>query len=654
MARRAAAVSGWLRTTAAGLRPRAESNVVGLLRYAGWRAVAGGVMIQLLSGLLPTAFMISSSELIGHVPAAARGGFHSAGWHGLEGALIVSTTIVAVQQIAVPVWTVLSLRIQLQVDAEIFVRVFNACSMTAGTGLIERSEGLAPAAAVLRGLRSRRLSPGAAAAAWLTLVARYVAFVSSAIIVAVAFNWLAALLAAAGGLALRRAHRIGYSRYLKTFQTLESLRGRWWYLRRLALGAEIAKESRVFGFAGWLAGHTAESKLAAWEPLWQARRRVFYRPFIIASAVGVIVGGFVLSWAGVATAGHELQLTRLVLVAQAVIAVLSIGAFFEESDAEREWGLRTLLALSELERLMRREGARESRLAVIGPVSAGAVASPVSRFSGQDQVPRCELCFEDVHFAYPGTDAPVFAGLDLRLQAGTSLAVVGLNGAGKTTLLKLLCRFYEPDRGRITVDGVDVRSFPAQDWQGRIAGMFQDFARYPLAASENIGFGAPQALGDIERIQAAAWRAGCFTYLSSLPRGLCTPLSRQYRDGVDLSGGQWQKVALARVLFAIDSGRSVLLLDEPTASLDVRSEADFFARFFELTAGLTTIVISHRFSTVRLANRIVVLDGGKITEDGSHDQLVAAGGTYARLFRLQATRLTGVRHDIGEPGEAAT
>lgn len=255
--------------------------------------------------------------------------------------------------------------------------------------------------------------------------------------------------------------------------------------------------------------------------------------------------------------------------------------------------------------------------------------------------PQQAIHFANVHFTYPGRDTPVYAGLDLRIDAGRSLAIVGLNGAGKTTLIKLLTGLELPQSGQITVDGIDLSEFDQDSWRKTVAAIFQDFVRYELPVRDNIGFGAVERLkqaGNDDRLTISAERAGAAAILSTLPNQLDTILSRRFTGGTDLSGGQWQRIALARALTAVEAGAKVLILDEPTAHLDVRAEAALYDRFLELTQGLTTIVISHRFSTVRRADRIVVLEDGRITEDGSHDELVAASGQYAQLFQLQAMR----------------
>jgi ATP-binding cassette subfamily B protein len=255
-----------------------------------------------------------------------------------------------------------------------------------------------------------------------------------------------------------------------------------------------------------------------------------------------------------------------------------------------------------------------------------------------ENTPATDIRFRGVRFRYPGTDRDALAGVDLRIEAGRSLAIVGANGAGKSSLVKVLCGLYAPTAGEVTVDGRDLSGLDPAAWRERVAVLFQDFARYHLTVAENIGMGAPHLAGDRDLLRAAAERAGALPLIEKLPHGWDTVLSPEYTDGVDLSGGQWQRIALARALFAVDAGARVLILDEPTSALDVRAEAEIYERFLELTAGLTTILISHRFSTVRRADRIVVLDEGAIAEDGSHDELIAQRGRYAGMFDLQAAR----------------
>jgi ATP-binding cassette, subfamily B, bacterial len=269
---------------------------------------------------------------------------------------------------------------------------------------------------------------------------------------------------------------------------------------------------------------------------------------------------------------------------------------------------------------------------------AGALPSG-ARQAGN--LPAREIRFRNLRFAYPGGVQPVLDNFDLTIQAGSSLAIVGQNGAGKTTLAKLLCRLYDPQGGSIEIDGVDLRELDVDAWRARVAAVFQDFIRFELPLRDNVApYGAPD-----EIIQAALADAGA-AQLAALD----TILARGYQGGTDLSGGQWQRIALARALCAVKQGAGVVLLDEPTAQLDVRGEAEIFERILAATRGITTILISHRFSTVRHAARICVLEHGRVVELGSHDELMAMGGRYRTMFDLQASRFgageEGVELDV--------
>jgi len=243
------------------------------------------------------------------------------------------------------------------------------------------------------------------------------------------------------------------------------------------------------------------------------------------------------------------------------------------------------------------------------------------------------IVFENVGFRYPDTDTWAVRGLSFTLTAGETLALVGENGAGKTTIVKLLTRLYDPDEGRITIDGIDLKDMAIADIHANIGVIFQDFIHYSLTARENIGVGRIDDQHDMERIEDAAERSLADAVISKLPRGYDQPLGRLFNKGRDLSGGEWQKVAIARA-YMRDAG--LIILDEPTAALDAKAEAEVFSRFKSLASGKTAVIISHRFSTVRMADRILVLDNGGILEAGSHEELVALGGRYAELFELQA------------------
>jgi ATP-binding cassette subfamily B protein len=241
--------------------------------------------------------------------------------------------------------------------------------------------------------------------------------------------------------------------------------------------------------------------------------------------------------------------------------------------------------------------------------------------------------FDDVSFRYPGAAHAVLDQIDLEIRPGEHVALVGENGSGKTTLVKLLCRLYDPTSGTIRVDAIDYRDISARDLRREIGIVFQDYARYHLAARENIRFGNVEVAGDDPRIVQAAVRTGADAVIRGLAGGYDTVLGRQFEDGAELSIGEWQKVAIARAF--LREGQ-IIVLDEPTASLDARAEAEVFERFHELSHGRTAILISHRLSTVRMVDRIFVLANGRIEETGTHEELIRRRGRYAQLFELQA------------------
>jgi ABC-type multidrug transport system fused ATPase/permease subunit len=388
------------------------------------------------------------------------------------------------------------------------------------------------------------------------------------------------------------------------------------YAFRLAVDPPASKELRLFGLARWTIDRFVARRTRLHALQYDATR-LRERP-LAWSLLLVLAANLLVFWQLTSSvASGAIDIGQFVMFAQCAVGT-SFIAF-----GGLNWAL---------------DGAAAPVAAVLrlGPAmaSAGALTSGVR---SADAAPQRDLRFRNVTFAYPG-GTPVLQGLDLTVPAGTSLAIVGQNGAGKTTLAKLLCRLYDPQSGAIEADGIDIRAFDLSSWRSRLAAVFQDFTRFEWPLRDNV---APAGAPD-DTVHAALASAGA----AGLAR-LDTVLARGYDGGTELSGGQWQRVALARALCAVREGAGVVLLDEPTAQLDVRGEAAIFEAVLQATRHCTTILISHRFSTVRQADRICVLEQGRVIELGTHDELMALGGRYRTMFDLQAQRFSGSEDEEG-------
>lgn len=377
------------------------------------------------------------------------------------------------------------------------------------------------------------------------------------------------------------------------------------YYRGLLGEPAAAKEVRVFSLAHWIEQRFVDTWTGAMTVVW--RRRGEINSLVVFGVVALVVShALVLGLLGHRAFTGAVSIAAVTVFVQAIIGTASIA----EAGYEMSGVVRTSRELRNLADLEEEFGDDTLRSHASPP---GGLGLPVS------------IEAVDVHFTYPGASQPVLDGLNLHVPAGQALAIVGANGAGKSTIVKLLSGLYVPSGGRMLIDHE-----PADPRRGKTAAIFQSFGRYDLSLRDNITLTVDGM--DEATVQAALQAAGADGLTSSLD----VPLSSTYADGTDLSGGQWQRVALARALAAVHMGAGLLILDKPTAALDVRAEVQLFERFLEVTRGVTTVLVSHRLSSVRHADRIVVLEDGALVEDGTHEQLLAHGGRYAEMFRLQA------------------
>ena len=385
------------------------------------------------------------------------------------------------------------------------------------------------------------------------------------------------------------------------------------YLRYLGASVESAKEVKLFGLAGYITGLYADlAKKLVHDNRELALRRA----------------GWGFGFASLGTLAYYAAYAAIVW--RTVTGTFSIGdlAFLAGSFRRLRGGIEGLLLgltqiTAQAQYLDDFFSFFEIRPAIRSPAEPVPVPSPI----------REGLVFESVGYRYPGTEAWALRNLSFAIRSGETVALVGGNGAGKTTIVKLMTRLYDPQEGRVLLDGLPLPAYDLDELRARVGAIFQDFVRFDLTAGENVAVGRIEAAEDAARIAAAAARGLAAPVIERLPRGYAQPLGKRFEGGLDLSGGEWQKVALAR---AYMREAEILILDEPTAALDAHAEHAVFSRFRELSRGRTAVLISHRFSTVRMADRILVLEGGTVLEEGDHATLMRLGGRYAELFGLQA------------------
>jgi ABC-type multidrug transport system fused ATPase/permease subunit len=593
------------------LRNRKEWKFFSVLPEADAFLAALWWLALVLRGVLPALFAVSMGLLVG---AVQRG-------ESLAGALTFVGIVFVLLQVLTPIHQTISSNLGDRTAAWLYDRLTEACVRPPGMGHLEDPK-LAADLTIARDFDLGMTSPPLSVS--MDFIAgglvELLSGVACAVVLA-AYAWWAAILLLGAWLAthwMLRESAIWRDRNTEQVRAAQQDAD---YAYRLAVDPAPAKELRLFGLAGWTIERFVRRSTLLHSLQYEATR-LREKPMLL-SAVLVTAANIIVFYSlALAVLGHRIDLAHVVVFAQSAVGV-SMIAF-----GGLNWALDGSAApVAAVLRL-------QSAMAPAGALPAGSAPA--------DGLPRREIRFRNVTFAYPG-GKPVLEHFDLTLPAGSSLAIVGQNGAGKTTLAKLLCRLYDPQDGAIEIDGVDIRGLSIESWRRRLTAVFQDFIRFELPLRDNV---AP-AGGDDDAIGASLEAAGAAGLAS-----LDTVLARGYDGGTELSGGQWQRVALARALCAVRSGAGVVVLDEPTAQLDVRGEAEIFDRILRETRSCTTILISHRFSTVRHADRICVLERGRVIELGTHSELMARNGRYRTMFDLQAQRFNaaedeeGARYDV--------
>ena len=605
-----------VRRVPATLAASPRLRVVRLVTETSRGLAAAMVLYVLADGFLPIVALIALGRAVGKIPPAVEHGLGSPSGHSLLIALAIGTVAYGLSLLRSPVEALLEAYCSAAMSTGMQRRLARAVCEPEGVEHLED-----PAVLDMLASASGELSSSGPADAPMSLASALGDRLSGflACVTLATFRWWVGLFFFVGWTVIRPPLRkMLAARATLVRQATPELRHSWYYLG-CSYRPAFAKEIRMFGLADWILARHRAAWLAGMAGPWAQLRKFQLRALLF----GLFIAAMYVTGAGelgLAAYQHTIALSTVAIMLPMFMSTPQVGGV-TAADISLE---QTLASVPDLDEII----ARLRASAVPGTRDATAL-------------PAAGIRFESVSYQYPTGDRPVVEGLDLELAAGRSLALVGINGAGKTTLVTLLARLREATGGRILIDGTDVRELDARSWQRQVAVVYQDFTRYPLTARENVGFRDLGDQIDEAALESAAAKAGALDLIRELPAGWDTICSPGYLGGPDLSGGQWQRIALARALYSAARGARVLVLDEPTAQLDVRAEAAFYQRFLELTAGLTTMVISHRFATVRRADRIAVLDGGRITELGSHDELLASGGSYAEMFTMQAAAFLG-------------
>jgi len=578
--------------------PRAHRGLAG----AWWALVV-------LRSLVPAAAIVATGRLVGAVSAGSRPGWALA-------VVLASSVLILVLS---PIHDAISANLGAQAGADLHERLLRAAIEPAGIAHLEEPEladdfGLArdfdlgitapPIRVCLPFVANGLVEAGSGTASALILFG---------------YQWWAPLVLVAGWLATHRLLR--ESTVWRTWRSEEVVRSQRHadYAYRMAVDVPAAKELRLFGLGGWTVRRFGQHRQRLLELSLHALR-LRERSLVWAALAALAGNALVVAALAVSALAHRISLGSFVVFIGAVIGTAVLGI------ADFDWWFDTAARPAVVVETLRQQ------MPSFAPMRPGRLPAA--------GLPRREIRLHEVAFGYRD-GSPVLAGVNLTIPAGSSLAIVGQNGAGKTTLAKLLCRLYDPAAGAIEVDGTDLRALDLAAWRSRLTTVFQDYVRYELSLRDNV---APTGASDAD-IEWALHQAGAADLAAT-----ATILSKSYAGGTDLSGGQWQRVALARAMCAVRQGAGLVILDEPTAQLDVQGEAEIFRRLLDATRGVTTILVSHRFSTVRHADNICVLQGGRVVELGTHDDLIARGGRYATMFTLQAARFADDAAVGAEPG----
>ncbi|MFL5797971.1 MAG: ATP-binding cassette domain-containing protein [Actinomycetota bacterium] len=614
---------GWRARRWRNLRQRWQ--LVRMLGTAPPGLVSATILAASAAGLLPVGLILAGGSLTARIQGALARGGPPRSLHAVYWAFALVLGLFLAGEVMVPLQGRLRRRMTSRIDGAARDRLMS--SALSGVDLTRLHDPEYSAAMRrARGLVWYSATPGWGAGGMVGLFRDYLTGLAAAVVVAryqPALAVLSLLVALVGRVMWHDAVIRIVDIWIEGVPSFREAD----YFTELGLGRTAAHEVRLFGLTDWLRRRIHAAGIRGWTPTWEQRAKGIGPNTAIHLLLTGSVSVAVLVWAARVSARGDLGVAGLVVVVPALFAVVALARTFDD-DVAVHYGAVTLPALELIDRRAARTIGRE----------AG------TRVPSADRPPSVEL--RGVSFRYPFTDEPVLRGVDLEIPGGTTTALVGMNGAGKTTLVRLLCGLYPPVEGSVLVDGVDLSEYDVEAWHGLIAPMFQEFVRLPASVAENAAAGAVEHLGDEAGIAAVLAEAGGAGFAARLPQGADSLLATRYADGTDLSGGQWQRLGIARALFALRHGARLLLLDEPTSNLDTPSEERLVRRLVGETRGTATVLlVTHRLALARRCDQIVVLERGRVVERGTHDELVRLGGRYADAFGMQAAL-----YPLEEPG----
>ena len=557
----------------------------------------------------------ANAAVVRAVPSVLQEGSQSSSWHAIVRALWFLGALFLLRSCATYIGAMGARTLARRLDGHLRERVMIAAIAPSGIGHLE-DPTMSAAFDAARNLSPLGLTPGAAVVNLGSVLSRRIEMLCFVAIIAWHSWWIGIGMLALFVIGNAEMYRLLMTQVI-TSRFVQPPREAGYY-RDMSLTPAAAKEIRVFGLDRWLVDRYSQRQRAYLRDAW-GRRKLFGWTTLLMRVVSAGMAIISFTYFGFAAIRGSIDLGDLALL---ITATLTLTPQVLPEDIAVSYGATVIPRIAEAEQL--------SQMTTTATAPSTAMARPLR-----------SIRFEDVTFRYPHSSTDILRGLDLELRAGERTALVGVNGAGKTTIVKLLCGLYHPTSGRIVVDGHELSTVDPLRWHGQLAVLFQDFVRYELSARDNVSVGRDTADDQLWRV---AGRVGADRIVESLPAGWDTPLSPHLAGGVDLSGGEWQRLAFSRALLAVERGARVLVLDEPTANLDVRAEAALYEQLIDLTespdpdSALVTLLVSHRLSTIRRADRIVVIGDGSVLEDGTHDELMAQGGRYAGMFTAQASR----------------